>query len=240
MPSAINIYCDESCHLQNDRIPIMGFGAIFCPREESKRVSSQLYEIRERHHARGETKWTKVSPARLDFYQEIIEYFFSEASLEFHALIMQNKSELLPGFFDAKKHDSAYYFMYHYLLRSFLHDANECRIYLDVRDSWGSSRVKSLQDFLCSTNGDKEHKIVAHVQSVHSDEVALLQLSDFLLGAVCYANRAHVHNASIAKDSCVKLIEDHIGSRITESTPPWEAKYNTLIVMPTREEKKHE
>jgi hypothetical protein len=27
----IKIYCDESCHLENDHIPVMVLGAVTCP-----------------------------------------------------------------------------------------------------------------------------------------------------------------------------------------------------------------
>ncbi len=26
-----NVYCDESCHLQHDNIPVMAWGAVYCP-----------------------------------------------------------------------------------------------------------------------------------------------------------------------------------------------------------------
>ena len=31
MKESINIYCDESCHLQNDGEPLMALGAVYCP-----------------------------------------------------------------------------------------------------------------------------------------------------------------------------------------------------------------
>ena len=66
-----NIYCDESCHLENDGKPIMLLGGIWCPIEEVKRLAAELRDIKNRYKATGELKWTKVSKARQDFYLEV-------------------------------------------------------------------------------------------------------------------------------------------------------------------------
>ena len=34
MSQIYNIYCDESCHLQNDKQPVMLIGCTWCPIEE--------------------------------------------------------------------------------------------------------------------------------------------------------------------------------------------------------------
>ena len=33
-----NVYCDESCHLEHDHIPVMAWGAVSCPAGEAKRI----------------------------------------------------------------------------------------------------------------------------------------------------------------------------------------------------------
>ena len=30
-PRTFNVYCDESCHLEHDNIPVMAWGAVYCP-----------------------------------------------------------------------------------------------------------------------------------------------------------------------------------------------------------------
>jgi len=35
MTNIYNIYCDESCHLENDGEKVMVLGAIWCPRAEN-------------------------------------------------------------------------------------------------------------------------------------------------------------------------------------------------------------
>ncbi|NHQ60865.1 DUF3800 domain-containing protein [Chlorobium sp. BLA1] len=36
MSEIFNIYCDESCHLENDRHKAMVLGAVWCPLDESR------------------------------------------------------------------------------------------------------------------------------------------------------------------------------------------------------------
>ena len=46
----------------------MGFGALICAADHLPGVNQALAELKERHRARGELKWEKVSPSRGDFY----------------------------------------------------------------------------------------------------------------------------------------------------------------------------
>ena len=77
MSQIYNIYCDESCHLENDKQKIMVLGGLWCPLEKIKAISKRIKEIKERHKLGDsfEIKWIKVSPAKLDFYIDIIDYF---------------------------------------------------------------------------------------------------------------------------------------------------------------------
>jgi hypothetical protein len=31
----LNVYCDESCHIEHDHIPVMAWGALYCSAEDS-------------------------------------------------------------------------------------------------------------------------------------------------------------------------------------------------------------
>ncbi len=61
MATLYNVYCDESCHLENDGQPIMVLGAAWCPQEDTRHLGVELREIKTRHKARGELKWSKTS-----------------------------------------------------------------------------------------------------------------------------------------------------------------------------------
>ena len=61
-----NVYCDESCHLENDHQKAMVLGAVWCPLEKIREISVRLREIKKRHGLPSdfEVKWTKISPAK--------------------------------------------------------------------------------------------------------------------------------------------------------------------------------
>ena len=95
MSQVFNIYCDESCHLEKDRQPAMVLGAVWCPLDKTREIAQRLREIKVAHGlaADFEIKWTKVSPAKLRFYLDVMDYFFDDDDLHFRALIVPDKSQ---------------------------------------------------------------------------------------------------------------------------------------------------
>lgn len=39
MSDTFNVYCDESCHLENDHQKAMVLGAVWCPLEKSREIA---------------------------------------------------------------------------------------------------------------------------------------------------------------------------------------------------------
>lgn len=58
-----NIYCDESCHLENDHQQVMILGAIWCSEDSSRSIAKRIKAIKAKHNLNPsfEIKWTKVS-----------------------------------------------------------------------------------------------------------------------------------------------------------------------------------
>ena len=48
MRELINIYCDESCHLENDGETAMVLGAVFCPVNKKKEIFERLFELKKK------------------------------------------------------------------------------------------------------------------------------------------------------------------------------------------------
>ena len=113
-----NIYCDESCHLQNDNNKAMVLGAVWCLRDKKQEIFKRLREIKVRHGlpANFEVKWHKVSPAKVDFYINLVDYFFDDDDLHFRALVVPDKTKLQHHKFN-QTHDDFYYKMYFDLLK---------------------------------------------------------------------------------------------------------------------------
>jgi hypothetical protein len=64
-----NIYCDESCHLENDAINVMVLGAIWCAKEKKQEISKRIREIKSDFglSPEFEIKCNKVSPEKKRF-----------------------------------------------------------------------------------------------------------------------------------------------------------------------------
>jgi len=84
-----NIYCDESCHLEKDKSNIMVLGAMSCLIENKKEIFNDIRSIKEIHGLSKsfEIKWTKVSESKIEFYKDLVDYFFRNEKLSFRGLI---------------------------------------------------------------------------------------------------------------------------------------------------------
>ena len=228
MSTIYNIYCDESCHLENDRQPVMVLGAVWCPLEKIREISVHLRDIKARHglSTKFEVKWTKVSPAKQDFYLDLLDYFFENDDLHFRALVVQDKSKLQHELYE-QTHDTWYYKMYFEMLKVIL-DPQRCyRIYIDIKDTRSAAKINKLHDVLCNNVYDFQRQIIERVQMVRSHEVEILQLTDMLIGAVSYVNRGLHMNA--AKLAVVERMREHSGYSLTKTTLLKENKVNLFM-----------
>jgi len=224
MTQVFNVYCDESCHLEHDHQGVMVLGAIWCPLERAREIGRSIRDIKDRHGLGRtfEIKWTKVSPGRVDLYAELINYFFEEPDLHFRALIAGKTRLAHEGY--GQTHDEWYFKMYFTMLKAILRPNAAYRIYLDIKDTRSTPKVRKLQDVLCNNAYDFSREIIQKVQTVHSHEVEQLQLADLLIGAIAYVNRNL--SGSSAKQQLVELIREHSGYSLTRSTLYKEEKLN--------------
>ena len=235
MPNVYNIYCDESCHLEHDRIPVMLLGAVWCPHDIRKTISREIRQLKAKHNAKGELKWTKVSECRLPFYKELLDYFFARFGLNFRCLLVAQKVSLDHGYFNQGSHDSFYYKMYYQLLLNIADRADsQFNVYLDIKDTRGSRKIRELRRILHAKLADHERLTIPQIQLVRSHESELIQLADFLIGAVAYYNRDDVPKKNPAKSSVIETVRDYTGIDLVHSTPPWEEKFNLFVFHPRR------
>ena len=230
MPEIYNIYCDESCHLEHDHQPLMLLGGVWCRMSDVKKHNESIREIKKKHGARGELKWNKVSKSKQNFYLELVEFFFSTPGLNFRCLVVDDKSKLDHSYFNFGSHDSFYYKMYFFLLRNILSPKNHYNIYLDMKDTRSQRKIDTLKEVLCNNVHDFEKDMIQRLQHIRSHEVELLQLADFLLGAISYCCRGLRNNS--AKVAVVQKVRALSGLALTHSTPPWEGKFNLFFFSP--------
>ncbi len=230
MSETFNVYCDESCHLENDKQPVMLLGAVWCPKEEVVRLSGAVQEMKTRHNAAGELKWTKVSKARIDFYLELVDWFLAEAPLHFRGVVVLHKERLNHELFNQSSHDDFYYKMYFSLLNKILSPEERYNIYLDIKDTRSRLKLHKLGEVLCNDKYDFTSQMIGHLQNIRSHESYLLQVCDFLLGAVSYRHRGLSGNP--AKVEIIRYFEERLGRELLRSTPLREEKFNLFLFTP--------
>jgi hypothetical protein len=227
MSEIYNIYCDESCHLENDHLGVMVLGAVWNPKNKSKDIARKIREIKNLNglHSNQEIKWVKVSPNKKKFYIDLVEYFFSCPDLHFRAVLVPNKDKLCHKV-HKQTHDSWYYKMYFVMLRQIFCPNAQYNIYLDIKDTFGGQKICKLHNVLCNSMYDFSQSVVKNVQLVRSHEVEQVQLADLFIGAVSYLNREHF--GSKAKLAVINRIKSSTNYDLKHSTLLKEDKFNIL------------
>jgi hypothetical protein len=228
MREEFNIYCDESCHLEHDNQKAMVLGAVWCPKGLTQEVFERLRNLKAKHGLSHdfEIKWNKVSPAKVDFYKDVIDFYFDDDDLCFRALVVPDKT-LLDHQSHNQSHDDFYYKMYFDLLKVILDPQNSYNIYLDIKDTKSQQKVDKLKDVLRKSHYDYSHSIVRKIQQVHSHEVELIQLTDLLIGAISYVHRDL--KSSPSKLQLIELIKSRSKYSLLNSTLIRESKMNLFI-----------
>ncbi len=231
MKQLINIYSDESCHLESANITsenrFMVLGGIACPDDKKQSVFQAIKKLKSENGLQrfSEIKWIKVSSgAKFSAYEKIIRYFFESDMLYFRAVVI-DKKQLQHELFN-HTHDQFYYKMYWQMLEWFIEPSNRYHIYLDIKDTQGHIKVKKLHEVLCHSHHDFNRDVIEKIQEVHSHEIALMQIADVLIGAVSYANRYPEGGKSAAKNEMVELVKKLSGFSLLRSTSLGARKFN--------------
>jgi hypothetical protein len=220
-----NIYCDESCHLENDEHKVMVLGALWHEVGYTRRVAEEIRRLKREHGLpeRFEVKWTKVSNGKLEFYRSLMDFFFDDPALHFRALIVPDKTRLRHAAF-GQDHDTWYYKMYFDMLKVLLDPNGRYFIYIDIKDTRSGEKLTKLHEVLCNDKYDFRQDILRRVQAVPSNEVEQIQLADMLIGAVSYANRGV--QTSAAKLALVEHMRQQSRYCLTKTTLLLEDKVN--------------
>jgi len=228
----INIYCDESCHLENDGQRAMVFGCIRYPKEKVYDLSKQLRELKKKYHIYpfAETKWKTVSKSKEMFYLDLLELFLNTEDLKFRAVVFQNKDlhRLEHNKFHNQTYEDWYYKMFYVTLGKIIDKGNSYNIYLDRKNVNSSQKIHILEMYLA-----KKAKILK-VQNVLSHQSELIQLTDFLTGIISYANRDAIKlpNANKTKIKLVETLKDKMNLSLILPTPLTANKVNIFMWEP--------
>lgn len=225
MSTTYNIYIDESCHLEHDKSEVMCIGYTKINQEDYLSVKQAIKEIKLKHKSPTEIKWNKLSMSRWELYKELIDFFFA-STIEFRSVLVKNKKNLGPERFNREDKNSFYYQTLIFLLNNkFSYGDDIYRVYLDVKDTRGKTRLALLEEeILEKHNGNSPFKYFQHL---HSNENELLQLTDLFIGAICYKARPEYNDekASKIKQKVVQYLEESSGYVLDDGTEPWETKF---------------
>lgn len=229
--SIINVYCDESCHLEHDDSSIMVLGSVWCTLSKTREIAERLREIKSKHKLKPtfELKWVKVSPSKAEYFQEVLDYFLDDDDLHFRAIVA-DKTKLDHSKFPGQDHDVWYYKMYHTLLTHVMEPNNKYRFYIDAKDTHSTERVRTLHQFLAKSHYDFGKNIIQRMSAIRSHQVEQAQLVDFLCGIVGYANRGLTKSAT--KSALVARLRHRTGYALTKSTLHRERKVNIFCWQP--------
>lgn len=231
MKTIYNIYCDESCHLLNDKNKAFVLGAVWVEKDKTQTIFEDLRNLKRKYNlsVNFEAKWTKVSVGKVDYYVELIKYFFDNPNLHFRGVVVPDKGVLNHSAF-AQDHNTWYYKMFYVLLNVVIREKSEYNLYLDIKDTQSNIKVLELKRIL--NIASIEDVAVSKAQQIRSHEVELMQVVDILSGALSYSHRGL--NGSEGKKKLVEVIENSIGKEILTSSTLNEDKFNVLVWKPRK------
>lgn len=223
-----NLYCDETCHLENDNCNVMVIGGIATPDYSKFKIYNEIRDIKIKHGLNKdfEIKWTKISRSKLDFYKELVEYFFNNDLLEFRGVILPNKNKLNHEKYN-QTHDDFYYKMYYFTIRHFLNGADNINVYMDIKDTNGGIKIKKLKEVI-DNYSRRTTASLNKIQLIRSHENEILQLTDLLIGALGYTNR--FYKTENPKQEIVDLIRLNTNSDLRRKTDLDYKKFNLLVL----------
>ena len=223
------VYCDEALpDLFTSRRPHarhLMIGSLWLPAELRREAKSRIAALRARHGVWGEMKWTKISPSKQAFYEELIDVFMSfAAEMRFRCIAVDREQVNL----ELHNNDSelGFYKFYYQLLHHWVQDFNEYCIFCDLKTSRNPKRLEDLRRCLYRANLSAK---VASIQSLPSQEVVLLQLCDVLLGAAS-SRINRTLGSGTAKEAVVQRLEEHLGRGRIGPTPKAEGKFNVFKI----------
>ena len=205
-----DVYCDETMPdlftSQKKNGQYLMIGSLWLPSDLKEEVKGKIKELRKRHNAWGEIKWTKVSPSRLPFYFDLIDLFQSYGmDLRFRCIAVDINQV------DMRWHNSdeelGFYKFYYQLLHHWILDFNEYRIFCDTKTNRDPRRLQVLQRCLSAANLLAR---IPQIQSLPSKQVVLIQFCDLLLGAASSRLNQALRPGG-AKEQVVRRLESHLG-----------------------------
>lgn len=227
MDNSINVYCDESCHLENDTSKFMVIGGIYVKKSDVSLINEEIKQIKIKHGFTHnyEIKWTKIRKNNIDLSIELIEYFFLNQKMRFRGYIINKQGLNHKSHFQT--HNQWYYKMFYRLLEPIIEQGYLTSIYLDIKDTVSSLNIQKLKEILNNHAVSFGLPGVVRIQNVQSNETQILQITDIIIGALRYENENI--NSSESKLKLIELIKFKSKFSLHRSSMRSELKFNLFF-----------
>lgn len=223
------VYCDESrpdllCS-ERPQSRFMVIGSLWLPTEYRQRMKADIHALRDKHRIGGEFKWQKVSPSKLEFYRDLIDWFVAQdGNLRFRCIAVDREKLNLLQFHGADQ-ELGFYKFYYQMLHHWILDFNQYSVFCDFKSNRVRVRLHELQRCLDYSNLSSD---IENVQAVRSRESVLLQAVDVLTGIA-----ASKLNDSLVAGSAKWELVTHLEKALGHSIGPTyrsEQKFNVFKI----------
>lgn len=213
-----DVYCDESRpDLLSSSKPgaqYMLIGSLWLPNACREEYKKEIHALGNKHKIGSEFKWQKVSPSKIDFYKELIDWFFEKQDqLRFRCIVVDHAKVDLQSY-HLNDQELGFYKFYYQLLHHWIEDFNEYNIFIDFKMNRRRDRLFDLRSCLASANLSSK---VNRVQAIESHKTVLLQLADVLTGISAYRMNNRI-NQEAAKHELLLKCEEWLGKKIERTT----------------------
>jgi len=141
-----NIYCDESCHLENDHQKIMAFGAGLVSNTERQRIVTALHALKEKQPCQWRIEMDEsFAVSGMIFILSLYGSSFRNLTCIFAVLLFSIKVGWIIRQFNEGSHDTFYYKMYFSLLNKSLAPIRNITFISTSKDTRSRIKLRKLQ-----------------------------------------------------------------------------------------------
>lgn len=215
------IICDESCHLETDKAPVMAIGALHLESQYIDEISDSIRNLKIKHkiNPKQELKWNNISPSKSDLYLEIVDLFIEDPRLSFRVVAAYKEGLDHENF--NQSHSEWFFKIYKLVILNILRPNNIYEIFIDKVDTLARFRASPLKERL---NKELKQDVVKYIQVTDSKRSPLMQITDLLIGAITYSHRNLSTNTTKLK--IIEKLQSSLGVNLNTSTIKNEKKFN--------------
>ena len=208
----------------------MVVGSMWCSSDQVTEIKDRISLIKRKHAipSHREIKWTKVSKAKQEYYEDLVKLFFEIEGLNFRATVIPT-GQLQHDLFNQSVEDFYYKMQYTMLTNIVRKRVGNFKIYLDYKDTWSHVRSQKLVEYLRKKVDFIDRSFSA--QPIRSYESSIIQLADLFIGAVAAKNGGYVAGHT-AKAALIKIIEEEASQQLNIQSPYGVDKFNILLWRP--------